>query len=94
MSAPIEINKKQRTISDEFSSLSNDSKSIVLGFTDGVAPTLKITNPLYESPRRRRVDSIGYSPVTESILKFHGITTVPTSLINKNDHYRLKPKSK
>jgi hypothetical protein len=83
MSSPININNtlKNRTISEEFMSRSENSKQIILGFTDGNPPSTS-GKQIHDSPRKR-VDSAGYSPVTESILKFHGIDSIPFSLFKK-----------
>ena len=64
MSLPINVpnNIKERTISEEFMSLSDNSKEVILGFTCGQKPTTKYTEQ-YNSPRRR-VDSIEFSPVS------------------------------
>lgn len=94
MSSPINIpnNTKERTISEEFMARSENSKEIILGFTDGQKPTTNSTKQ-YESPRRR-VDSIEFSPVTESLLRFHGINKIPCSLINKIDKTKINPTNK
>lgn len=85
MSLPINVpnNIKERTISEEFMSLSENSKEVILGLTCGQKPTTKYTEQ-YNSPRRR-VDSIEFSPVTKSVLIFHGVNKIPSSLINKID---------
>lgn len=94
MSSPINIpnNTKERTISEEFTTLSENSKEIILGFTGGQKPTIKYVNQ-DESPRRR-LDSIEFSPVTESLLRFHGINKIPGSLINKIDKTKINTTNK
>jgi len=94
MSSPINIpnNTKERTISEEFMARSENSKEIILGFTDGQKPTTNYTKQ-YESPRGR-LDSIEFSPVTESVLRFHGIKKIPDSLINKIDKTKNNPTNK
>lgn len=77
MSSPINIppGKDSRSLSEEFESKSLETKNIILAMTGGEKPTSKIN--LLFSPRckknRFRSDSADLSPVTKSILDFHGI---------------------
>lgn len=77
MSNPINIpfskNKEKRSLSEEFESNSEDSKKIILAMTNGIVPTSKTTFKFSPSTKRVRFDSVDLSPVSKSILEYHGI---------------------
>lgn len=87
MSTPIDIIKDksstpeftrefrpERSLSENFESRSENSKSVILGFTDGVKPTSQV---LYrEAVNRIRVDSCSLSPVSKALLQYYGLTTI------------------
>jgi hypothetical protein len=71
---PINIpNKVDRSLSDQFDRLSNSGKQIILGMTDGIRPSTKPDFSKLQAINRVRFDSADFSPVTLSLLKFHGI---------------------
>lgn len=63
---------KDRSLSETFDALSIDSKQVVLTMCGGTRPSLS-AQPSLPSPPRLRVDSVGLSPITKSLLQFHGI---------------------
>lgn len=72
-SKPINITGKvERSLSNEYQNLSDNSKQLVLGMTDGVIPTSKF-QPENTPEERVRLDSAEFSPVSLSILKYHGV---------------------
>jgi len=82
-SKPINIETKiERSLSNEYSSLSFNSKQIVLGITEGVIPTSKIS-PENSTEIRSRIDSADFSPVSLSILRYHGIRNLTSDSIKK-----------
>lgn len=77
MSQPIEIfKKKSRSLSDEFTELSPDSKSMILQQTGGVPPTNAVRKRDYSV---HLYDTTDLSPVTKSILQFHGLKYYSTA---------------
>uniref|UniRef100_A0A6C0LTV9 Uncharacterized protein n=1 Tax=viral metagenome TaxID=1070528 RepID=A0A6C0LTV9_9ZZZZ len=71
MSQPIDIFKnKSRSLSDQFTELSPDSKSMILQHTGGVPPTNAVKQRCNSF---HLYDTTDLSPVTKSILEFHGI---------------------
>ena len=72
---PVLKHTRSRSLSEKFDALSAGSKDTILGMTNGVRPSLNI--PIEKQlpvNNRSRFDSADFSPVTNSILKFHGIT--------------------
>ena len=84
MSNPIKIKdtdsprfRPDRSLSDNFESQSENSKQFILGFTDGVKPSSTIREVIcHDNINRIHVDSCSFSPVSKSLLQYHGIMTV------------------
>ena len=68
-----ESTTKDRSLSETFDALSIDSKQVVLAMCGGTRPSLSVPPPPPHSSPRLRADSVGLSPVTKSLLQFHGI---------------------
>lgn len=64
---------KDRSLSETFDALSVDSKQVILTMCGGARPTTSVP-PRPPTPTYRfRSDSVDMSPVTKSLLQFHGI---------------------
>lgn len=73
MSLPSTPNK-ERSLSEQFDILSYESKHMVLSMCGGVKPTSTIKEEKRNTEDKRiRINSADLSPVTKSILQFHGI---------------------
>ena len=82
-SKPINIETKiERSLSTEYQNLSDNSKQLVLGMTDGAIPTSKIS-PDNKPEERVRLDSAEFSPVSLSILKYHGVKYFSKDILKK-----------
>ncbi len=82
-SKPINITGKvERSLSNEYQNLSDNSKQLVLGMTDGAIPTSKIS-PDNKPEERVRLDSAEFSPVSLSILKYHGVKYFTKDILKK-----------
>ena len=67
--------RRERSLSDAFEALSLESKERVMAMAGGTRPSSRLAVlPIGTPPsRRHRLDSTDLSPVSISILKFHGI---------------------
>ena len=64
---------KDRTLSETFEALSVDSKQVILTMCGGARPTTSIPPKPPTPTHRFRTDSVDMSPVTKSLLQFHGM---------------------
>lgn len=91
-SSPINIppTKVERTLSETFDLLSPKSRESILGMTGGARPTstVKNTSPGSYERNRRRVDSCDFSPITRTLLDFHGIKSV--NKIDSENYFKEK----
>ena len=71
---PNKYEQRERSLSEAFDALSLDSKERVMALAGGVKPT-STNSALSSTPpsRRHRFDSTDLSPVSLSILKYHGM---------------------
>lgn len=63
---------RERSLSENFESLSYNSKQVIMSMCGGAKPT-STARDTDEGYRRPRFDSTELSPVTMSILQFHGM---------------------
>jgi hypothetical protein len=66
--------QRERSLSDSFNALSLESKEMVMAMAGGARPSSTVTVlPGTPPSKRHRIDSIDMSPVTLSLLNFHGL---------------------
>ena len=71
---PDKFEQRERSLSEAFDALSLDSKERVMALAGGTKPTSAvIVLPSTPPSRRHRFDSTELSPVSLSLLKFHGM---------------------